>query len=219
MVTGISGLSAVVLEVACNQWSCPTCGRRKAAHFCGIARAGCDLAGERIRLLTISCPRESPASSWAALGPRWHRLSEALARRLGRRLTYFATVELQRRGNPHLHVLMRDSGYIPKPVVHALGYQAGFGFSDIRQIQPGAGVVYVTKYLTKAAGVRYPKGTRRVRMSRDWAPRSPQMACEWGEGWQWLSWDGCDAAWVSERLSRDGYQLVQLAEVQLAEAD
>jgi hypothetical protein len=99
-MTGILGRWAVLAQIPCQQWSCAVCGQRRARHYAGIARAGCALSVERLRLLTISCPRESPAESWAELGPRWHRLAEGLKRRLGRRLTYFGTVELQKRGNP-----------------------------------------------------------------------------------------------------------------------
>ena len=173
-MTGILGRWAVLVNVPCQQWACPVCGQRKANYFAGIARAGCALSVERLRLLTISCPRESPAESWAQLGGRWNRMNQALKRRLGRRLSYFGTVELQKRGNPHLHLLLRDSGFIPKAVVHQLGYAAGFGFSDIRQILPGAGVVYVTKYLHKSAGQQLQKGARRIRRSRDWYVASPR---------------------------------------------
>lgn len=95
-------------------------------------------------------PREDPGASWRLLGPRFGRFSERLAYHLGRRLTYFGTVELQRRGNPHLHLLTRDSGYLAKASLAAACTGAGFGFVDIRQIAPGAGVRYVTKYLHKA---------------------------------------------------------------------
>jgi hypothetical protein len=184
------------------------CGQRKARHYAGIARAGCALSVERLRLLTISCPRESPAESWAELGPRWHRLAEALKRRLGRRLTYFGTVELQKRGNPHLHLLLRDSGFIPKAVVHQLGYAAGFGFSDIRQIQPSAGVVYVTKYLHKSAGQELAKGARRIRRSRDWYVASRRPSCSWGPGWNWQSVEGLDLDQVERELMGKGYEVL-----------
>ncbi len=76
---------------SCGEWKCEVCGNRKAWRFVGIARSGCALATERIRVLTLTAPREDPAVSWEFLGPRWHRLRERLARRLGRRLSYFAT--------------------------------------------------------------------------------------------------------------------------------
>jgi hypothetical protein len=162
-------------------------------------------------LLTISCPRETPAESWVNLGQRWDRLSKRLARRLkaaSRSWSYFASVELQKRGNPHLHVLMRDSGYIPKAEIHAAGYAAGFGFSDIRQIAPGAGVVYVTKYLHKSAGQQLPKGTRRVRRSRDWYSAPVRPACSWGPDWVWQSVEGFDAEYIEHKLLSAGYQVL-----------
>jgi hypothetical protein len=207
-VTGILGRWAVLVSIPCQQWSCVVCGQRKARYYAGIARAGCGLSVERLRLLTISCPRESPAESWAELGIRWNRLSQALSRRLGRRLSYFGTVELQKRGNPHLHLILRDSGFIPKPVVHQLGYAAGFGFSDIRQIQPGAGVVYVTKYLHKSAGQELMKGTRRIRRSRDWYSVPSRPSCNWGSDWQWQSIEGLDLDRVERELVMKGYEVL-----------
>lgn len=207
-MAGILGRWAVLVNVPCQQWSCAVCGQRKAHYFAGIARAGCALSVERLRLLTISCPRETSAESWAQLGQRWDRMSKSVARRLGRRLSYFGTVELQRRGNPHLHLLLRDSGFIPKAVVHQLGYAAGFGFSDIRQIQPGQGVVYVTKYLHKSAGQVLAKGARRVRRSRDWYAAPARPTCSWGPDWRWQSVEGLDLAAVERDLVGKGYEVL-----------
>ncbi len=208
---GVPGRWAVVVEVPCQQWSCKVCGERKAQHFAGIARAGCALSTERLRLLTISCPKETSAKSWEDLGGRWDKLSKRLARRLrsaGRSWSYFATVELQRRGNPHLHVLMRDSGYVPKSVIHALAHSVGFGFSDIRQIAPGAGVVYVTKYLHKSAGQVLPKGARRVRRSRDWFTPPLRPTCSWGPEWAWQSVEGLALEQVERELVGAGYEVL-----------
>ena len=207
-MTGILGRFAVLVNVPCHQWSCAVCGQRKARHYAGIARAGCALSTERLRLLTISCPRESPADSWAQLGGRWNRMNQSLKRRLGRPLSYFGTVELQKRGNPHLHLILRDSGYIPKAVVHQLGYAAGFGFSDIRQIQPGQGVIYVTKYLHKAAGQELAKGANRVRRSRDWYAAPPRPSCSWGPDWAWQSVEGLDFDQVERDLVGKGYEVL-----------
>lgn len=211
-MTGILGRLAVVVDIPCQQWECPVCGQRKAQHYAGIARAGCALSTERLRLLTISCPRETPAKSWGALGGRWDRLSNRLARRLGRRLSYFGTVELQRRGNPHLHLLLRDSGYIPKAEIHQLGYAVGFGFSDIRQIATGSGVVYVTKYLHKAAGQILPKGARRIRRSRDWYSPPPKPRCSWGPDWQWQSIEHLDGERVRAELVAAGYEVLSYSQ-------
>jgi hypothetical protein len=149
-------------------------------------------------------------------------MSKSLSRRLGtpgkpKRLAYFGTVELQKRGNPHLHLLLRDSGFIPKAVVHQLGYAAGFGFSDIRQIQPGAGVVYVTKYLHKSAGQELAKGARRIRRSRDWHTAPARPSCSWGPEWVWQLVEGLDAEFVERELVGKGYEV--LSYVQRSDSD
>ncbi len=207
VLCGVLGTWAVVLNAPCGRWSCAVCGERLAENYSRIAYRGCGLATERIRLLTISCPREMPAESWRQLPQRWDRFSKRLGRRLTssrRSWSYFATVELQRRGNPHLHVLMRDSGYLKKEIVHALGYACGFGFSDIRQIGATSGAQYVTKYLTKSAGQEMPKGTRRVRRSRDWLPEDKPIVSSWGEGWCWENVEGLDADYLDRKLAEAG---------------
>jgi hypothetical protein len=135
-------------------------------------------------------------------------MSDRLARHLGRRLSYFGTVELQKRGNPHLHLLLRDSGYIPKVVIHAAGFGSGFGFSDIRQIAPGSGVQYVTKYLHKSAGQEMPRGVRRIRRSRDWHQETAVITCKWGPGWAWRSVEHLDESLVVRQLVQAGYTVL-----------
>jgi hypothetical protein len=153
-------------------------------------------------------PREDPRESWRLLGPRFGRFSERLAYRLGRRLTYFGTVELQRRGNPHLHLLMRDSGYLAKVSLAAACTGSGFGFVDIRQIAAGAGVQYVTKYLHKSAGQEMPKGVRRIRRSRDWFTEPLTIKGSWGVGWQWQPIEGLDRDAVEAEMRAQGVLVV-----------
>ena len=201
---GQNGVWAVLVNAPCGRWSCVACGERKARRYAGIARAGCDLAGERLRLLTITMRRETPASSWEALPVRWGRFVERLTYRLGRRPTYFGTVELQKRGNPHLHLLLRDTGFIAKPSLTQACTAVGFGFADIRQIAPGAGVQYVTKYLHKSAGQQMPKGARRIRRSRDWYQEPPLIKGNWGPDWKWQSIEGLDVDAVEAELRSQG---------------
>ncbi len=203
-MAGILGTWGVLVNIPCGQWSCARCGVKKARRYAGVARGGCELATERLRLVTVTMPREDPRESWRLLGPRFGRFSERLARRLGRRLTYFGTVELQRRGNPHLHLLTRDSGYLAKAALAAACTGSGFGFVDIRQIAPGAGVQYVTKYLHKLAGQEMPKGVRRIRRSRDWFMEPPTIKGTWGEGWQWQPIEGLDHEAVEAEMRAQG---------------
>lgn len=201
---GVLGTWAVLVNAPCGRWSCRSCGEKKARRYAGVARAGCDLAHERIRLLTITMRREMPASSWAALPTRWGRFAERMRYLLGRRLTYFGTVELQKRGNPHLHLLLRDSGFLPKAALTEACTAVGFGFADIRQIASGSGVQYVTKYLHKSAGQQMPKGARRIRRSRDWYSEPPAIVSRWGPDWVWRSVEGLDAEFVERDLASAG---------------
>ncbi len=201
---GLNGTWAVLVNAPCGRWSCEACGERKARRYAGIARAGCDLAKERLRLWTITMGRESPADSWDALPVRWGRLVERVTYHLGRRPIYFGTVEKQKRGNPHLHFLLRDSGFVPKAMLAHACTAVGFGFSDIRQIAPGSGVQYVTKYLHKSAGQVMPKGARRIRRSRDWCEEPKPIASRWGDDWSWRSVEGLEPEYVKRQLAGAG---------------
>ncbi len=201
---GLNGTWAVLVNAPCGRWSCEACGERKARRYAGIARGGCDLAGERLRLLTITMKRETPADSWAALPGRWGKFYDRLTYQLGRRAIYFGTVELQKRGNPHLHLLLRDSGFIPKAMLAQACTAVGFGFADIRQIAPGSGVQYVTKYLHKSAGQVMPKGARRIRRSRNWYQEPPAIAARWGQDWSWQSVDGLEPEYLDRQLAAAG---------------
>lgn len=203
-MAGVLGVWGVLVNVPCHQWSCRVCGERKAQRYAGIARGGCDLAEERIRLVTITMRRETPAISWAELPTRWGRFIERITYRLGKRLTYFGTVELQKRGNPHLHLLTRDSGYLPKGLLGDACAAVGFGFADVRQISAGSGVQYVTKYLHKGAGQQMPKGTRRIRRSRNWYTEPPAIVSSWGPGWRWQSVEGLELEYVERQLAAAG---------------
>jgi len=155
-------------------------------------------------LLTITMRREDPAESWQLLPVRFGRLMDRVAYRLGARPVYFGTVELQKRGNPHLHLLLRDTGYVPKAMLAEACTAVGFGFADIRQITPGSGVQYVTKYLHKSAGQEMPKGARRIRRSRSWHTEPPPIVSRWGEGWKWQSVEGWDDAYIDRQLAAAG---------------
>jgi hypothetical protein len=216
-MAGILGTWGVLVNVPCGQWSCASCGAKKARRYAGVARGGCELATERLRLVTVTMPREDPRESWRLLGLRFGRFSERVSYMLGslpvdpdtgkqkrRRLTYFGTVELQRRGNPHLHLLTRDSGYLAKAALAAACTGSGFGFVDIRQIAAGAGVQYVTKYLHKSAGQEMPKGVRRIRRSRDWFTEPLTIKGTWGAGWQWQSIEGLDQDAVEVEMRAQG---------------
>jgi hypothetical protein len=148
--------------------------------------------------------RETPATSWAELPTRWGRFIERITFRLGKRLTYFGTVELQKRGNPHLHLLTRDSGYLPKGLLGDTCAAVGFGFADVRQISAGSGVQYVTKYLHKSAGQEMPKGVRRIRRSRAWYSETPAIVANWGPDWQWQVVEGLETEYVERQLAAAG---------------
>jgi hypothetical protein len=120
--------------------------------------------------MTLTSPgTESPEESLAELTERWKRLSLRIGRRFGR-FEYAAIVELQDRGSPHLHLIMRGP-FMPFPWLAKAAREVGFGpMVDIRQPK-----MNLSRYLTKSlgpgtSGDLLPSHFRRVRWSRGWTP-------------------------------------------------
>jgi len=115
---------------------------------------------------------------------------------------YYGVTELQKRGHPHLHALMsyhpadlrpgRRARFVTRPdgsrgreyvdcllsdYVWRSVQDAGLGkIYDIREVYDARGaVVYLGKYLFKdTIHTRWPKGWRRIRVSREWPGQSKQ---------------------------------------------
>jgi len=86
------------------------------------------------------------------LSHAWRVLVQRLRRKYGQdSIHYFAVVEETKRGEPHLHILLR-SPYIPHSFIsHAMRDLINAPIVDIRAIKNARDVVtYVAKYITKA---------------------------------------------------------------------
>jgi len=168
----------------CRSWGCDLCSPDRRRGL--MAKAA---SGEPTRFLTLTVnPRRggSPEERLAGLAHAWRILVKRLRRANPTDpIEYLAIVELTKRGEPHLHILLR-SPYIPHALISAaMDELIDAPIVDIRRIrEPKEVIRYVAKYLTKA-NVRL--GTAK----RYWSSRSYELDKEepfepetWmGPGW------------------------------------
>ena len=166
-IVGVDGNDAAVYPLRCGRWRCENCGSRLVRRTRDRIRAG--LAEWPVRFLTLTSPgTETPEQSFEELTERWKRMSLRIGRRFGR-FEYVAVVELQHRGSPHLHVLLRGP-FIPRTWLAKSAREVGFGrMIDIRQPKSDlAG--YLTKSLGPGtSGDLLPSHLHRVRWSGGWS--------------------------------------------------
>lgn len=166
-VVGVNGSDAAVYPLRCGRWRCGSCGPRLVRRARDRIRAG--LAQGPTRFVTLTSPgTESLEQSFQEFSEHWKRLSLRIGRRFGR-IEYAAVVELQDRGSPHLHVLLRGP-FIPRPWLAKAARDVGFGRAlDIRR--PTSDLAgYLTKALgSGTSGDLLPSHFHRVRWSRGWS--------------------------------------------------
>jgi hypothetical protein len=203
-LVGLDGDMAGVYPFRCRRWNCASCGRRKVRQTRRRIVAGMALGPTRFVTLTSGAD-ESPAESLARLSGRWKAFHQRMVRRFGQ-LEYVAVIELQDRGAPHLHVLVR-SPFIPQTWLATNAAQVGFGrIADVRRTSHGI-VGYITKALgpgTTAASL--PHHYRRVRWSANWSEPMPRRVSRNWPAW-YIALAG-PARTVRSALAR-GYQVVE----------
>lgn len=143
-----------VRPALCRQASCFICGPRYRRWLRHCVQGSVDLMGlDRLLTLTLRAGGMSPGESRAKLMRCWNRLREWITRTLGA-LDYLWVVEVTARGTFHLHVLV--DRYLPRSQVkraweHITGDSWGV---DVRALRGNRAARYISKYVTKLAGMR-----------------------------------------------------------------
>jgi len=157
-----------IVPFRCKSWRCEECGPRRARRF----RHQVGVWAEKHRLnkfVTVTLdPKKMGSDPYAYLSRCWHKFGIYLARRFGKKkVSYIWMMELQRNGNPHLHILVNR--YLPQKWLSRTWDAIGGGkivdvrFVDIQRIRP-----YLAKYLNKAwHQMAIPAKKRRYSTSRD----------------------------------------------------
>lgn len=168
----------------CKRWSCPVCGLTNAAEWGFVAFYGAHkLMQDEIALsfITVTSHEKLDAQASMDVWPTaWKKLHTRLTRQYGKG-QYFMVKEQHKTGRLHVHAVVtwKCSQKWLKDNARAcgLGYQA-----RVVMVDHAPGVAsYVTKYLSKF-GYEWPKGWRRVNLSRGW-PKMPEGDTG-PEGWR-----------------------------------
>lgn len=164
--------SAYITRPNCGLWSCSYCGREKAREWQSRIGWGAErlmARGDALFFVTLTAmgwmsPRKT-LENWRG---NWPKLSSRLRRAAKERCEYAYVHEKHKDGRLHTHfVTNADLGrrwWKDKP------HSCGFGYmNDVREVESAAGVAnYVSKYLVKSLGGKWPKGWRRLSVSRSW---------------------------------------------------
>lgn len=134
----------------CRSWGCDTCRPKRKSQLLALATSG-----EPSRFLTLTvnpAVGTDPEHRLKMLSHAWKVLVKRLRRLYGdKAIEYLAVVEETKRGEPHLHILLR-SPFIPWSLISAaMAELISAPIVDIRKIHKARQVVsYVAKYITKA---------------------------------------------------------------------
>ena len=143
------GDQIVAVSLPCRSWQCQDCAPKRRAQLIAIACAG---DPNRLITLTVSPKIGTSPNERAKLLARAWRLVVARAQRQLHipHLDYLAVCEATKRGEPHLHILVR-SGFIPQRWLSAQMREIlDSPIVDIRKVSNGRlAAAYVSKYIGK----------------------------------------------------------------------
>lgn len=174
MVYQVVGDEARAWLVRCNSWNCETCAPLRRRKLQGMARAG--NPNMFMTLTTNPHTGQCAFDRARAMTKGWHKLTAQIKRKLGiKSLEYIAVIEQTKRGEPHMHVLLR-SKYIDQAWLStAWENLTGARIVHIRRVDdPGRATAYVSKYMSKTP-MRFGRGKRYFR-SRLYIPKAAKPA-------------------------------------------
>lgn len=202
-----NGTSCTVASLPCRCWSCPHCCIKRRQQLMAQAHGG---QPTLMLTLTVNPKRfASPDERARELSHAWRKLRRRAKSKFDLKdLPFLAVFEKTKRGEPHLHILLRTTylpqkwlsaqmrGYIGAPIVH------------ICKINSSAKVAnYICKYIGKNPQ-RF-VGTKRYWCSQDWElPSQDEDEAEDREDW-FAEVARCKPAVQVERMIRVGFRFVE----------
>lgn len=140
---------ARAFPLRCRAWTCPECAPRRRRQLIADAMDG---APNRFITLTVN-PHwfDSPAERGARLAAAWRAYVKFWRKkRPSGTMQYLVVLELTKRGEPHLHIMIRG-GRVPQAELSKFMNEAiGAPIVDVRMIREQSQVAqYVAKYISK----------------------------------------------------------------------
>jgi len=173
-LSGISEKERVVIltKPACKMWNCPACAARNAKRWIArvinhINRVG-TVHGWQFFTLTAHEKWRGKDASVKNLRQGWKKLYNRLREEFGVS-DYVRVWERHGDGSFHLHGLVDTP--ITKKWLKRNARACGMGYQvDVRPVDNAGKIAgYISKYMVKSGlGEEYPKGLRRIEVSRSW---------------------------------------------------
>jgi len=172
----------------CSMWSCESCGARNAKRWIARIIDGCNnLPAKNWYFATITAHRRWRGKHKSLMNIRknWHKLRKRLARLAdaqGEQLFYARVWEAHKDGSFHMHVV--TNAPVGTRWLKDNSAQCGLGYQAKIDEVVNAGQVagYISKYMLKSMpnSTNYPKGARRIEVSRNWIAWNAKVSDEWG---------------------------------------
>lgn len=143
------GKTARAFPLRCRAWTCPHCAPRRRAKLIREAKEGLPT-----RFVTLTCNPawfDSPEDRGARLVRAWRDYVRQYRKRYkNRSLEYLAVLELTKRGEPHIHLVVRGDRIDQKELSAFMADAMGAPVVDVRLVREQGEVArYVTKYISK----------------------------------------------------------------------
>ena len=159
--------SLIFVRLRCKNWKCEFCANLNARrNKADITRAAVENRLQRMMTLTLD-PGKIQGMPVKYLRECWARMRTSLQRKYVRAPGFVAILEFQKKGSPHLHILI--DRFIAWEWIREAWIDAGGGsFTDIRYVDAHRVAAYLSKYLTKQMliSVEAPPRSRRITTSR-----------------------------------------------------
>lgn len=141
---------AVAIPLRCRSWTCPLCQPLRQAQLRTLA-----MAGQPQRFVTLTCVStflDTPEQRAAALARAWRVILARWRRQFnGPKHEYLAVFEATKRGQPHLHILVRGPYISQKWLSLQTKELLNSPVCDIRIVKNERQAAhYITKYVGKA---------------------------------------------------------------------
>lgn len=171
----------------CKMWSCETCGAREAKRWIARIIDGCNkLPANDWYFATITAHRKWRGSHRSLLNIRnnWNQLRMRMMRsthELGEDFYYARVWEAHKDKSFHMHLITNSpvtTRWLKDNAAECgLGYQAKID----KTVNAGQAAGYVSKYMLKSLpyATHYPKGARRIEVSRNWVKWHETQSTEW----------------------------------------
>lgn len=162
-----------IKPLPCNRWSCEHCATKRRNQLIGQA-----VSGEPNKILTLTV---NPSWGTSALDRRdmLHRAWKLLVKRILRKyrfgiLPYMAIIEKTKKGEPHLHILLRCPFISQSWISDQMRELNGAPIVWIEQVHSTRKAInYVSKYIGKAPAQF--GNRKRYWVSRGWEVNAPTV--------------------------------------------